>query len=464
MPKKKRVSALYKRGSEERGEVEYRLDWDRKRDGSLRSPYLAVFWYDSERGGGRSASTGTTDVEEGKRWLDAFYLGRRVCPTCHRPFDKQSAGGQLVTAAVEAYLTLHAKDLKSESAVRSRLSHVIEYLAASHQLGATCEQIDDAWVRKFRKWSGRQPIVSQNGKVLRDRSIATTETSVVQLAAAISHAKLRPNFKPLVLRDLNNTPQHRSSVAELAAMFRYCLYPDVMAEVGKPFGRSPEPATEETLVQLRRQERSSLHRFLIVAVATLGRPDAIYDIGLDPKRKQWNSNARILSLNPAHRHQTKKYRAIVPVASQAAPWLDAKLQEWQRAKAEAEKARRKPPAAPFFVGVKSVRKAWERMASEIGLPIDREAGQKLIRRSMADLVRSRLPAEAVAELSMFMGHDKTDSITSLYAPFSPDYLRRALSVIEGIIDEIETLCPGAFSRTIAGAGAEVVPIRRRVNA
>lgn len=46
---------------------------------------------------------------------------------------------------------------------------------------------------------------------------------------------------------------------------------------------------------------------------------------------------------------------------------------------------------------------------------------------------------------MFLGHDKFDDVSDLYAPFRPDYLRRALAVVENIIDELEILAPGAFS-------------------
>lgn len=44
---------------------------------------------------------------------------------------------------------------------------------------------------------------------------------------------------------------------------------------------------------------------------------------------------------------------------------------------------------------------------------------------------------------MFLGHHKA-STSDLYALFDPANLGRALAVTEGIIDEIETLCPGAF--------------------
>lgn len=445
MSKKKRPEPLYRRG-------QFRLDWDRRRDGSLRSPNLAVFWYDGEHGGERSASTRTADVEEAKAKLDALYLerttGQAVCPTCLRPWDKHQ--GYLVTNAIADYLSDAVPGKESESAIRSRLDHVLAYLEAKKLLNTTCEAIDEAWIERFRRWSSKQPIRSSKGKIIRDRALATTEASVAQLSAAINDSHRRRNtryaaaFK--VRQDTNQTPQHRSGLAELAAMFRYCVTPDVAAELKKKhWGRRKEHYTAEELVTIRRRERAALHRFLIISVASLARPDAAYDVSLKAGRRQWNSNAKILALNPAGRRQTKKFRATVPIARQVTPWLD------------------KAPKG-FFVGPKSIRKAWGAMARTIGLPSDREAGEKLIRRSMGKLLRDRMRKTDWPEITLFMGHDDFDQTTDIYAPFDPDYLAAAKAEIERIIDEIEKLAPGAFSRSLAGAAGNVIPMRKSANA
>jgi len=304
----------------------------------------------------------------------------------------------------------------------------------------TCDQVDEQWIRRFRSWAGKQPIVGSKGKT-RPRSLSTIEGSVAQLQAAINHAWRRGDtraaakFKPTPIRELNRTPQHRSDVEQLAAMFRYCVDPR------PPKGK--RNSWSEKARAARESNRAALHRFLMLSVATIGRPDAVHDVSLKAERRQWNSNARILTLNPAGRRQTKKYRAAVPIAWQVALHLDD------------EAAKKKPS---FFVGPQSVRKAWEAMAAEIGLPGSGEAGMKLIRRSMADLLRQRLPTEAWGEIELFLGHDKFDAVSDLYAPFRPDYLRRALAAIEAVIDEIEAAVPGAFFRTCTGDAAPVIPI------
>lgn len=433
MRKAKRDTALYRRG-------QFWLDWDRKGDGNLRSPFLTVFWYDPERRRQRSASTGTAELGDAQRWLDAFYLeqttGRAICHACGQAIG--TAAGYLVTDAISAYQLDHGAKQASAKAIAARLAHPVRYIASLRSALVTCEEVDERWISGFRAWAEKQPIVGAQGKT-RTRSLSTVEGSVAQLQAAINHAWRRGDtrsaakFKPISIRELNRTPQHRSDLAELAAMFRYCVDP-----------RPPRKVEwSATIRQARIRERAALHRFLILSVATLARPDAVHDASLDPKRKQWNGNARILSLNPAGRRQTKKYRAAVPVAWQVAHHLDA----------EARK-----PKPGFFVGPKSVRKAWEAMAEEIGLPTEGEAGTKLLRRSMADLLRQQLPAEAWGEIEIFLGHAKFDHVSDLYAPFRPDYLRRALAVIEGIIDDIERAVPGAFHRKCTGDGATLVPL------
>lgn len=416
MPRAKRQKGLYHRGP-------YTLDWDCRADGSLRSPYLAVFWYDRERGGNRSASTRTADVEAGKRFLDALYLERTggcaVCPTCQRPFDNH--GGLLVADAVTTYQVLHGDKQESAGAIANRLAHVIDYIATLPNPAVTCDQVDERWISGFRAWAERQPIVSPTGKE-RARSLSTVENSVLQLAAAIRFAKLVPRFKAQPVKVLNRTPHHRSDIAELAAMFRYCVAPQADTD------RWRERAIAS---------RAALHRFLIISVVTLARPDAAYDVSTDPKRGQWISRARVLNLNPRGRRQTKKYRATVRVAWQVAHHLDA--------------------TRGYFVGPKSIRTAWDAMAAELGLPREGEAGTKLIRRSMAHLLRSRgVPVE---QLELMLGHRKIDSTSELYAPFDPGYMAEAVAEIEAIIDELETLVPGAFSRSKAGDGASVIPLR-----
>lgn len=405
MSGRSRSKGLYQRGS-------LWLDWDKKRDSSLRSPYLTVFQYDAKRKRIRSASTGTTDVHEGQRWLDAYYLretnGRDVCPTCHRPFDH--TGELLLLDAMVNYQSLHADGQASAKAIRARLAHVTDFMVDKGRTGATCGSIDEVWVTAFRKWALARPIISPKGKK-RKRSRGTIENSVIHLAAAIRFAKLLPIFSPIPTKGLNKTPTYRSDVAEIAAMFLYCIAPK---GDWSPIERAR-----------RIRERAALRRFLIVSVATWARPDAVYDLSNDPEREQWISKARVVVLNPIGRLQTKKRRATIPAARQLAIHLDA------------------APEA-FFVGTQSVRTAWEAMSRELGLPKRGQAGPKLIRRSMMTLARLRLGEEHWIQGRIMAGH-VADTTSDIYALRAMENMGKALAATEGIIDEIEALAPGAFA-------------------
>lgn len=404
---------LYSRGK-------YRLQWDRKADGALRTPFLQVVWYDPAARRYRSRSTGTTDVQAAEEELDRIFLererGQAVCHACGRPLDK--AGGHPVSIAIADYLVAKA-EAPSIGSIRPRLDHFLAFMEATAREAITCDDVDGPMIETFRKWSAEQPVI-EAGKP-RDRAPGTTEATVRSLAAAINfaHARgdtLRPAaFKAHAPRDVSRTPTYRSDVAELADMFRYCLRPK------PPKGEVWSPK----MVRRQQEHRRSLLRFLQISVATWCRPDAAHDFSTAPERDQWIPKARVVQLNPKGRRQTKKYRPAVPVPERFARLLD-----------QAEPG--------YFVPVQSVRKAFEAMQDELGLPRDRETGLKLIRRSIAQIARQRIGEERWTQGEMMLGHRKA-STSDLYALFDPANLGVALSVTEGIIEEIEARCPGAFT-------------------
>lgn len=185
---------LYSRGK-------YRLDWDRRKDGSLRTPFLQIVWYDDAARRNRSRSTGTGDVRKAEEALDRLYLererGQAVCPTCGKPVD--AAAGHLVTQAIADYLVAK-RDVTSYDAIKPRLSHVFEFLEETGRLGVTCDQVDEALIAMFRAWSAKKPVIEgKHARKERERAPGTTEASVRSLAAAIRRAL--PQGR-IVLRDI----------------------------------------------------------------------------------------------------------------------------------------------------------------------------------------------------------------------------------------------------------------------
>jgi integrase len=405
MPKTKRPQPLYRRG----GFALY------PRPGRNHE----IIWYDVAAGRERSASAGTTEIDAAVAAVDRKFIevtrGVHSCPTCNRPFAADS--GRLVTEAIE--LARHdAQGKPSAGAINARLDHVVAYIETLPSPAVFCHDVDSRWMKRFRKWAEAQPIVTPSGRH-KPRALSTVENSVLQLAAAIRGIGEKPAFRTIPVKELNRTPEYRADIAKLAAMLRYAMEP------GK--------------------RREHLLSFLRASIVTMGRPDAVLDISTAKERAQWNSEHAVLALNPKGRRQTRKRRATVPIAKQATWLLDE--------------------CKGFLIPVSSIKTAWNGMASELGLPGDGEAGCKLIRRSVAHIIRGRLHdlEKSEDELEVFLGHRVIDSTSELYAPFRPTYLRTVKGLIEGLIDELETLAPGAFYRSLTATGGNVASIKEALN-
>jgi integrase len=330
--------------------------------------------------------------------------GKTFCPTCGQPVH--GIRSPRVADAITRYM-LAKELLAGADAIRHRLRHVTDYLAETDQGDLLCNQVDNAWIDRFRAWMATKPVKA--GDTERERALSTIENSVLQLAAAINYTDDHgARFRPIPAKDVNRTPLYRANVDTLAKMFEYAMDSD---------------------------KKKNLLHFLRLSVLTLGRPDAVLEASTDPAKAQWFPEPRIFNLNPKNRRQTKKYRPTVPIAKQGAAWLNTL------------------PRGPIIT-VNSIRKAWDTMAEHLQLPGDRESGAKLIRRSMADLLRSRMRSTDWNEIEVFLGHQKFGSVSELYAPLRPDYLANARASIEQIIDEIEREVPGAFYRANTAPEAE----------
>jgi hypothetical protein len=393
MPRTRRQKPLYQRG-------DFKLY---PREGRN----IEIVWYDRERRRERIVSAGTNDVEAGRIALDRFYLdktGGEYVP----PINRTSP---LVTAVIADYQLAHGDRAASADAIRHRLAHVVRYIATLKDKAIRCDGIDERWIAKFRAWLAKQPIAGTT----RERSPATIENSVLQLAAAIRWARQVPAFDTIPLPEVTRSPSFRASIPQLAAMFRYAL---------------------------ASKRRANLLALLRFSVATWARPDAVLDASTDPRRGQWHSQARAFNLNPVGRRQTRKRRALVPIPECVGEWLDTI----------------NGPVVPLAVS----KSTWRRMEADLGLPGNGESGMKLIRRSVAHLARPLIGERDWIQGEAMLGHRKP-STSDVYALPDPAHLGVALAATQTIIDQIEKLCPGAFYRNFAASSGTVVPIRSGKN-
>jgi hypothetical protein len=125
-----------------------------------------IVWYDPAIGRERSVSTGTASLEHACIALDNKYLeitkGRPCCPACKRPYDTEKR--TLTLEAIEVYLASATEKISWE-AIEYRLKHIVAYIATLPNSSILCQEIDEAWIAKFRAWSEKLPVAnSKDGR------------------------------------------------------------------------------------------------------------------------------------------------------------------------------------------------------------------------------------------------------------------------------------------------------------
>lgn len=424
------AGAIYQRGK-------YWLDWDKRADGSLRSPFLAIFWYDRASRRIRSRSSRTADIDAATEALDRLYLADQseapaFCPTCGRPHA--SAALYLITDAINDYRVEHGDERDSVGSIRARLNNVIDFLEATDRLTATCAQAASL-ITPLRKWLAAKPVVWRDGEgnvtKTAPRTPAAVEEAIHALRAVLNHAHAQkriespPSFKGKSRQQVSAPVTTRIGVAELAMMLRYAA----------------DPA---------HPRRDPLHGFLVASICTLARPDAVFDLSTKPERQQWQPGSPAVKLNPAGRVQTKKHRPIVPCP----PVLSAYL-----ASVAADKKAKGWVCQVGGERIGSVKTAWNAMLKSLGLPMTREMKPYVVRRSMATLLREH--GASAWDVEGQLGH-RTAGTSEIYAIST--LFPTAYKALGDVLGQLEHAAPGAMHRRRTGDGAEVVALTPRKSA
>ena len=414
--------AAEKGGIYQRGE--FWLDLDRGAGGKPNSSSWYIFWYDAGRGRQRRKSTGTSDVRIACDALDAHYLA------VHRPTSREQ-DVYTVAEAMTDYWLEHGSKQTSAEAIKSRLKLMNRFMDIEADAGRLVDpfipdHLDDRFLERFRQWAKAEPIVARkkdgkgnwiDGKA-RARSASTVEESIIQLKAALNHAfnARRTRYVPPLKHKTRDqvTPQrtYRLSIDAIAELLDYSIN-----------GAGVYGGHADRLIPLR--------RYLIGAITTLARPDAILDMGVARERGQWMQDERRFALNPEGRLQTKKVRPVVPVVDLLHSWLSAS-DDWlvcgQRVRFDDEQH----VNVIEQYRVASVKKGWLGAREKLGIPDG--WGPKLIRHSMATILANR--RVDLIELEIALGHRPLGKTSSRYAIFDPDYLSTIREGVDDVVAEL----------------------------
>lgn len=423
------------------------LDLVRGADGKPASDRWYIWWYDAAAGRQQRKSTRTSDVRLGCERLDEHYLA------AHTPTEADKAIYS-VHDAITDYWIEHGQHLPSADAIKSRSKLMVRFLDVETAAGRLPDMIrpdliDDRVIERFRAWALADPLVARkkdadgnwtDGKV-RFRAPSTVEEAVIQLKAALNHAyrARRIVYLPPLQHKTRDkvTPArtYRLSVDALGELLDYSL-----VGAGKYAGHA------DRLLPLR--------RYLIAAICTLARPDAIFDLSVAPARQQWHRNAGLLDLNPAGRIQTKKVRPTLPVVPLLDSWLKA-TDEWFICREVRSFDDRQQIDVVEQVGVDSIRTAWDGAREKLGIPAG--WGPKLIRHSMATILAGR--RVDLIELEMALGHRVLSKTSSRYAIFDPGYLGTVKAGIEDVISDLTRIAGPALHAKLTQKETNVAVLR-----
>jgi integrase len=189
-------------------------------------------------------------------------------------------------------------------------------------------------------------------------------------------------------------------------------------------GAAPYAINEQSAL-LGAAQHEHERRFLLLAIATGARPEALLQLTWDRVKDG------VVDFNVPGRRRTKKRRARAPLTGTVAKWL-----EDQRGLGPVVQWRDKQ--------LKDHKMTFKRLAERGGV-VGTAYG---LRKALATWLRQRNVPEW--EVGGILGHKATSATTERYAHHRPDYMQATNAAVEALLLEI---CPGWLASYLPGSAA-----------
>jgi integrase len=303
------------------------------------------FWYDAGARECRRRSLETSDFEEAKVRLAAFFIAEGEAQV-RDPKDVA------LIMVLNRYWTEHSDRKPNPSAARRVGTLLLDFLGNA----AKVSELSKSKQREFIAW-------------LRDRGLSVAYISRVQaiIAAALNRAKADEDEEGMLVR----VPRIIVNANEIAALLM----------VPEPKSDNKHPTIERIATFIDAAETTAVLRAALFVIAA-GRPLAV----VDADYKQFDARYGLMAWNAEDRAQTKKRRALVPVPLRLLPHM----------KVWAEEGGKLVPG--------TLRKPWDRTLEKIG---GEKFTRKSLRHFMATAMRRRgVPKEQADE---WMGHRQSST-------------------------------------------------------
>lgn len=384
-----------------------------------KSPFFHRFWTEPGSGRTRRASLGTADIEAAKRTLAEIVIA-------NAPKSKSSP----LSVVLERYFEERSDALPSADNARLAGRTLLSFFGAAVRV----EALTEARQREFAKVSAAK-----------GHSFAYISRNLSVLSAAMNHSKLEYEF----------------------------IRKDTLRKWGiKELPRKAFVPTDDQLAALLSLDLTEdFRRWLIVALLTGARPEAVLD--LTPAAR--NREAGLLDLNPEGRAQNKKHRPIVREPRALTAWLDC----WESRNGNdndsdlgfhndwcGDISDRGGSVVHYcaYGSVESVQSAIEgyrggknaNTRNAVKLP---RLSAYSARHKVATVLRSAgIPEDQIARQ---LGHKRDDvRVTAAYGEYAPDYLKPCADALDAWWIKLDAKVSGKSLFPPAAPASNVKELRR----
>ena len=365
----------------------------------LGKPYLYRYYHDERTGHSCRRSLGTSNLEEAK-----CRLAEIVVKGAPKNDDTY------LSIVLDTYYEAVTDHLPSAKPARHAGHLALEIWGSLVTVGGITEEQNKKFVKVCLK---------------RGHAISYISRNLGVIAVAINRAKLHCDLIYGESKILATWPEFKP----------------------KPAKEIYEPTDEELARLLRAETPQNFRRWLLMSMATVGRPEAVLDLTPE-QRKQ---DIGLLDLNPAGRRQNKKWRATV----REIPSLSKLLDEWEAEDREISRKERKKMAAQYcrYSHVDSLDTAIHRLRHRKDINIPLFSSYSIRHRATSVLRAAKVPGEQV---SFQLGHKRIvpqgeSRTTRGYGHLPPDYLEESAAALEAWIKRVMKLADAKPVRKLGRA-------------
>ena len=384
--------------------------------------------YDTGSGTVHRRSLRTTDFEQAKQKLVALAA---VAPV---PLDAAPGPRDVLTTAVlDAYASGHATTIASEALVIRASVLVVEYLRVRGSVSAPVSFWTPARQLDFAGYLHEK----------HKHVPATIHRFMTVLNAAFQQATksiMRPDALGEMVEGslLSHRPKFELTQAEIAKQLR------IVNTKKQTF----VPSMQEMARFIDAIETPHVRRWIVIALATWARPEAVTDFDPDT---QWDRRTDALDLNPPGRVQNNKRRSSIVCCRTLAGCVDIWRAENSTDHERAKKREGDPdlPRSNALLVYKrkrvhTVKKAVKRIADDVSLP---DITQKTPRTFMSTTVRKLCPGVSREQRSLWMGHTVKEGsrTTEHYEIDDHEYHADTALATDFVLQQIRSLCKTDFA-------------------